>query len=75
MELNEITKSKVKFFFDNKISVHISKTNGFFHNGMILEYVEDYLLLDDERNGATPIYFIEIKDIEKRRDKYEWRRI
>lgn len=71
MELNEITKSKVKYFFENNISVHISKTNGFFHNGMIIEYVEDYLILDDERNGATPIYFIEIKDIEKRREKDE----
>jgi len=71
MELNEITKSKVKYFYENNICVHISRTNGFFHNGMILEYVEDYLILDDERNGATPIYFIEIKDIEKRREKNE----
>jgi hypothetical protein len=69
MELNELTKAKVKYFFDNKISVHISKTNGFFNNGLILEYVEDYLIINDERNGPTPIYFIEIKDIEKRLEK------
>jgi hypothetical protein len=69
MELNELTKAKVKYFFDNKIIVHISKNNGFFHNGIILESVEDYLIIDDERNGATPIYFLEIKDIEKRLEK------
>lgn len=67
MELNELTKAKVKFFFDNNIVVHISKNNGFVHNGTILQYVEDYLILDDERNGAMPIYFIEINNIEKRR--------
>jgi hypothetical protein len=69
MELNELNKTKVKYFFENKIMVHISKTNGFFHNGLILQYVEDYLIIDDDKNGAMPIYFIEIKDIEKRREK------
>jgi hypothetical protein len=69
MELNELTKTKVKYFYDNKISVHISKNNGFFHNGLILQYVEDYLIIDDEMNGAMPIYFVEIKEIEKRREK------
>lgn len=69
METNELNKTKVKYFYDNKISVHISKTNGFFHNGLILQYVEDYLIIDDDMNGAMPIYFVEIKDIEKRREK------
>lgn len=69
MKLNELTKAKVKYFFDNKIKVHIFRTNGFFHNGLILEYVEDYLIIDDKRNGSTPIYFIEIKEIEKMEEK------
>jgi hypothetical protein len=69
MELNELTKAKVKYFFENKIKVHISRTNGFFHNGLILEYVEDYIILDDKRNGAIPIYFIEIREIEKMEER------
>ena len=65
MELNELNKGKAKYFFENKIPVHISKNNGFFNNGIILEFSGDLLIIDDIRNGATPIYFLEIKDIEK----------
>jgi len=71
MELNELNKTKVKYFFDNKIPVHIKKTNtGYVHNGLILQYVEDYFILDDEKLGAIPIYFIEVEgEVEKRREK------
>jgi sRNA-binding regulator protein Hfq len=68
-ETNEGTKEKAKYFYINKISVHIFKKNGFFHNGFILEVGSDFIILDDEKDGSTPIYFIEIKEIEKRRDK------
>ncbi len=71
MELNELTKKKVEYFYHNKIRVHISKKNGFFHNGIILEFQSDLIILDDEKNGATPIYFLEILEIEKRKDKNE----
>jgi len=69
METNELTKNKVRYFYDKKICVHITKKNGFFHNGMILEFAGDLIILDDEVNGATPIYFIEILEIEKRETK------
>ena len=69
MEINEITKKKVRYFFDNKIIVHIIKHNGFFHNGIILEIGGDLIILDDEKNGSMPIYFLEIKEIEKRENK------
>ena len=63
------TKTKVKYFFDNNIPVHITRTNGFFHNGLILEYVEDYIIIDDKRHGAIPIYFLEIKEVEKMEER------
>jgi len=69
MEDYTILKQKISYFKDNKIKVHISKHNGKFHNGLILEFQGDMLILDEEVVGAMPIYLIEIKEIEKRREK------
>ncbi len=65
MEINELMKQKVKYFFDDKIKVHIKKKNGYIHNGLILEIQGDLIILDDKKNGAMPIYFLEIFEIEK----------
>lgn len=64
-----ILTKRMKYFFENKIKVHIKKNNGFFYNGLILELEGDLLIIDDEKNKAMPIYIEEIKDIEKRREK------
>ncbi|KKN12609.1 hypothetical protein LCGC14_1014770 [marine sediment metagenome] len=65
METNELMKNKTKYFFEHKIKVHIKKNNGYIHNGLILELKGDLLILDDKKNGAMPIYFLEIFEIEK----------
>ncbi len=64
-----ILKRKVRYFFENKILVHIKKKNTYFHNGLILELEGDLLILDDERDGSMPIYFLEILEIEKREER------
>jgi hypothetical protein len=64
-----ILKKKTKYFFENKILVHIRKHNGYFHNGLILELEGDLFILDDEKSGAIPIYYLEILEIEKREEK------
>ncbi len=64
-----ITRKKLEFFKQENTSIHISKNNGWFHNGKILEIRGDLIILDDEKSGATPIYFLEIKEVEKRREK------
>ena len=46
---NELMKEKCKYFFDNKIPVHIIKHNKFFHNGLILELQGDLLIIDDRK--------------------------
>lgn len=66
METNEETKKQILYFKDNKIAIHIQKKNGRFYNGLILETQGDLIILDDEKLGALPIYFIEIEFIEKR---------
>jgi hypothetical protein len=69
MESNELIRKRVQYFYENKVVVHVRKNDGFFYNGVILEYAGDLIILDDERIGAIPIYFMEIKYIEKRYDK------
>ncbi len=64
-----IILKKSQLFFQDRISVHIKKHNGYFHNGFILEIEGDLLILNDERSGAMPIYFMEILEIEKREEK------
>lgn len=64
-----ILNRKVRYFFEGRVKVHITKHNGFFYNGLILEIEGDLLIIDDEKNNAMPIYFEEIKDIEKRREQ------
>jgi len=68
-EENEIKRKKAMFFRDNNISVHIKKNNNWFCNGFILEIKEDFLILDDEKEGKMPIFFGEIFEIEKREEK------
>ncbi len=69
METNERTNEQISYFKDNKIPIHIEKNNGRFYNGLILEFEGDMIILDDEKLGAISIYFIEIKFIEKRKEK------
>lgn len=66
-EENEILKKKIEYFYKDKIVVHISKKNGLFNNGIIIEFAGDMIILNDLKNGATPIYFLEIKEIEPMR--------
>ena len=64
-----ILRKKTRYFFENKIPVHVKKKNTYFHNGMILELEGDLFVLDDERDGAMPIYYLEVLEIEKREKK------
>ncbi len=68
-ERDFINKKKVEYFFQNRIIVHVTKNNNYFHNGLILEIEGDLFILEDEINGAMPIYFFEVKEIEKRKEK------
>lgn len=69
METNEEITRQISYFKDNNIAVHVEKKNGRFYNGLILEFQGDMIILDDEKLGAIPIYFLEIKFIEKREEK------
>ncbi len=61
--MNE-TKRKVQFFFEHKVLVHIN-TQTKFYNGIIIEFHEDMIIIKDRVLGDTPVFFTEIKDIER----------
>jgi len=63
--INEMI-GKVKFYMDKRIAVHIMCADGKFYNGFVLEIVgEDFLVLVDRVLGETPVYFSQIKSVER----------
>jgi hypothetical protein len=65
----ELNYNKAIFFKDLGWRVHILRQNGFFNNGTIEEIKPEFLLLQDDRKGLIPIFFVEVVDIEKWEDK------
>ena len=55
---------KLKFFQDNEIDVHIVLISGFFRNGKILDLnkEKEFVILDEDELGETPIMLEEISD-------------
>ena len=66
---NETIYETAKFFLEKTRAVHISCFDGKFFNGVILEVRIDFLILEDEKLGETPIFFREINNIEARRPR------
>lgn len=69
MNEEEMTRKKLAFFQDHNVAIHLVRTDGRFFNGKVLEITTDHLILDDEKLGALPIYFIEIRFFERRGPK------
>jgi len=64
--ISEAMIKKIHFFFERKITVHISCEVDRFYNGLIIEIVgEDFILINDRVLGETPVYFSEIRNIER----------
>ena len=71
MTRNKTLYETSKFYFDKKISVHISLESNTWLNGTIAEVKEDRLFLIDEKFGLMIVLFDRIKDdgIEPREEK------
>jgi len=63
-DMNE-TKDKSLFLFENKITTHIDTKKDTFYNGLIIEFHETFLVINDRMLGRTPIAFSEINNIER----------
>lgn len=60
-------KKRADYFFKNKIKIHISKTDGRFHNGIITKVGSDFFFMQDIVKGnELMILYDELKkSIEK----------
>jgi hypothetical protein len=66
-------ETKIEFFFEQKLKVHIDCYSGRFYNGEIIEINSEkyFIILKDRVLGETPIMFEEIQNIEKMREDGE----
>jgi len=67
MEMNEM-RDIAKFFFDEKITVHVDTFNNSWYNGLIIELHETMIVINDRVEGELPIPFSKIKTLEKFRE-------
>lgn len=70
----EMIRRKVKFFFDNKKSIHIQFKKGNWKNGEILEISSDFFMLQEFLEGKQPIFFQQIEDVDVYTIKKEFRK-
>jgi len=68
-EGDNILREQLEFYKKNDVKIHITKTNSMCYGGKILELAGDLLILDDIKLGTMPIHFIEIKVLEKFKEK------
>ena len=61
----EILYNQLEFYKKNDMKVHILRTDTKFYNGKILELAGDMIILEDQKLGAMPLFFIEINTVEK----------
>lgn len=74
--INELKKENLDYYISKHIMVHIvlkrdddkPETKPKFYNGVIVEYTEKILVIDDRKNGVTPISLIDIFSIENFRE-------
>lgn len=62
--MNEL-KEKAEFYLKHKTAVHIELNSKRFYNGLILEVHENFIILFDRILKETPLYFSEIKVMER----------
>ena len=52
---------RAKIFCNKEIKVHISKKDGIWYNGIIIEVQSDFFFIIDEEDGRQLIFFKELK--------------
>jgi len=67
MEMNEIN-DVAQFLFKNNSTTHIDTKDKSFFNGLIIEFHETFIVVNDRVLGLTPIAFSEIETIERFRE-------
>jgi len=63
MDDNDKIREELKFYFDKKISIHITFISNNWVNGLIKEIKEDKIILDERKFGEMLIFIDRIKNI------------
>lgn len=74
--MNQNDYDKAKIFFERQMIIHVSKLNGEFLNGLILEISEKFFVIKDFKKGDQFVFFNELKKplelyINKKGDDYD----
>jgi len=56
----KMNHDRAEVYLEKKIKVHVSKSNGIFYNGMILEVLADSFFIADQKDGRQLIFFKEL---------------
>jgi len=59
--MKEMDYERAKIFLERKANVHISKKNGSFYNGVIVEVSSDFFFIEDREDGKQLVFFAELK--------------
>lgn len=61
--IDENEMKRVEYFFKKGSIIHITKKDGFFYNGIILEFGESFLIIKDRKEGNE--YYINYDELKK----------
>lgn len=61
-------KIKLKYYKDKNLHVHLSLDNGWL-NGKIIDFLDEYFLLDELKDGEIPVTYSEVRRIEPYKPK------
>jgi hypothetical protein len=68
----ELISKKARVLFDNRLPVHINMKDGAWYNGEIVEpFTADFFMLMENKLGLMPIFFLQVRDIDKLEVKNE----
>ena len=66
----ELIFNKTKVLFENRFPIHVKLKNGGWLNGEIVkEFNSDFFMLKERKLGLMPVFFLEIKEIDKLEEK------
>jgi len=69
MNNENMNYERAKIFKDKSIPVHISKKNGIYYNGLLLEVKPDFVFIDDQEDGRQLVFYNELaKPIEEKKE-------
>ena len=66
----DMNYERAKVFLDKNVMVHISKSNGVYYNGIIIEVKPEFFFIEDKEDGRQLVFFKELnKPIEEFREE------